>query len=189
MATITVRQVRTTFSSSGAIIGYQNFFFDSVVSTAANGQAAAYGFWGTLLPRITSGITVTVAPDQNIISVSTGNIVALETGTFTAGRAGSNTGEGLPGQVQGLVALRTGTYVNGRRLQGRVFIPGATEQDSQGNPTAAYVTALQNAGSGLVAAPETTPVIYSRKNLTAAPVVATIGENLWATLRSRSARG
>lgn len=105
---------------------------------------------------------------------------------------GTGSTELLPTQVQGLIKFNTPVYIAGRRIQGRMYVPGACEGENNQTPSSTYVARLQSAANGYLAAAVTAdvqPVIYSRKNGTYALISSAVGEGQWATLRGRGARG
>lgn len=126
----------------------------------------------------------------------------------TAGQGGTVAGDVLPGQVSGLISLRTTNAT--RRGRGRVYIPFPSEADTgaQGNPTAAYLTNLGNlagvfdnevAAIGGGTDTTFTPVIFGRAR-PATPVLPALPEiitdvtvataaNRFATQRRRGGFG
>jgi hypothetical protein len=108
--------------------------------------------------------------------------------------AGNVTGEALPGQLAGLIRLKTDFA--GPRYRGRLYFPFPSELASEttGIPTAAYVTGLQllandlnlvrdigNATNGGIFV----PTIWSKKFKTTADVRYVSVPQRWATMRSR----
>jgi hypothetical protein len=91
--------------------------------------------------------------------------------------------------------------VGGRRLRGRTFVPAPVEGASitNGIPSAAYRTALQNAADNMIGDPDVDLVIWSRPRAAdpeaVPPVAARAGSHAivgsattwakWAVLRSR----
>jgi len=121
-------------------------------------------------------------------------IPGLAEGTIANAGPGTITGDPLPFQTCGLIALRTATPT--RHGRGRVYIPFPAETDNSntGVPSAGYVTALDLIGTQLFL-PRTpgtggntntlTPVIYNRVAHTALGVTQWISRLYWATQRRR----
>lgn len=101
---------------------------------------------------------------------------------------GAHSFELLPYATQGLIRWRTGTFVNGRELRGRTFVPGLTEDynvagvPSGGLPALmagyinTYITTSSAAGD---------PAVYSPTHKVAAIMTNGSFWSQWAVLRSR----
>lgn len=179
-------RVRTVFGGVAGSPWYSNLFFDDQDAGGAEGAVQAVAdFWEDLRPDIRSGLSWTVEGDVAIISPGTGEME----GVFPVGAVtGSGMGpeELLPTATQGLLRLRTGAYVGGREVRGRVNVPGLTEAaSSSGVPIPTFIGRLSSAGANLVDHPDATLMVYSRKNFIASPVVSATAAPYWAVLRSR----
>jgi hypothetical protein len=95
----------------------------------------------------------------------------------------------LPPATQGLCRFLTNTFVAGRRLRGRVFVPGPTEALSDlGRPTSTYLGYLNDGISDLITSGAAAGGfgIYSQTHKTFGLVVSgTAWSANWAVLRSR----
>lgn len=120
--------------------------------------------------------------------------------TFGAQHTGAGTASGdpMPGQVCGMITLRT-TY-GGPRYRGRLYIPFPAEADNDTDslPTAAYVTRATDLATALIAGlvpgaggntVDLLPIIYSRKFGTWQDVNAYTVRFRWGTQRSRGSYG
>lgn len=179
-------RVRTVFRGVAGTPWYSNLFFDDQDPGGAQGAIdAVAAFWGALAPVIAGAITWRVEPEVFAISPGTGEIENVFTETAATG-AGNASGEALPYANQGLIRTDTGAYVGGRRLRGRIFIPGPTETFSQnGVPSASYLELLNDAPDVLIGSETATWVLYSRKNFIQSPIVGATAAGYWAVLRSR----
>lgn len=65
--------------------------------------------------------------------------------------AGGHVGVPLPGQVAGIITLRT--FFGGKRYRGRVYVPfpSAAAQNADGTPSTAYLAILDGFGAALIA--------------------------------------
>jgi len=100
--------------------------------------------------------------------------------------AGTAAGDPLPQQTQGLINWHTLSFVAGREIRGRTFIPGPSESDSSaGIPTAAYQLILQNAANALVAESTANLFVWSKKLATIAEASSASVAPGWRVLRSR----
>jgi len=111
---------------------------------------------------------------------------------------GTATGDPLPAQVAGIVALKTG--IGERYAQGRLFLPAAGEGDNTGSakPSAGYLASATNIGNNMLAGGTITIggasvdwvwVVYSREYLVTNRVTNFVVRTNWGTRRSRSLIG
>lgn len=178
-------RVRTSHTGIAGAPYLSTFYFDEAAGTAADASAAVEQFWTETVSRRISALTATgdaavdhIAPDGNLTGstpVSPWNVASAGVGGLAA-RA-----------TQGLLRLGTGQIVNGRRLEGKLFLP-AVPQGSlapSGQPTSAYQEAYETAAGLLVDAPSVSWVVWSRAGQVFHPVTSA---SLWAefaVLRSR----
>jgi hypothetical protein len=143
--------------------GLSTFHFLASAGSGADAQASVDAFWNAL--ESVMHVSLSVA--------STGELVTFEDTTGEASSFTPVTGEThpgvdanseLPAATQGLIRWSAGGVVAGRRVQGRTYIPGATEANSgtDGLPQTPYRTALDNAAAALLASVLSTPVVWSR---------------------------
>lgn len=146
-------RVTTTMTGLAGAPYYSTQYFGGTTSGEALAAAdAVWEFWGDLVGLITAGLSMTVAPEVDLINANTG----LVEDTFPSGSPAAVVSTGnapLPKATQGLLRLRTGSFIAGRRIQGRIFIP-ALANDAQlgGVPSGAFLTGLQSAGDALALA-------------------------------------
>lgn len=95
--------------------------------------------------------------------------------------------------LQGLINWATGQVVNNRIVYGRTFIPGVTEQvnDTNGTPTAGYLSVLNSAIAALAVGVPDAQVIWHRPvdgaGGEALEVIAGAPKDQWSYLRTRRA--
>jgi hypothetical protein len=145
--------------------GIQQFYFDQAGGTAAQAQTAVKNFWNAFISSIGSGTTFAVNAAIESVSEPTGDILSV-----TAGTAGTTSCTGgttvLPMQVQGLLQLRSGVYLDGREVRGRVNIPALISTANAGGvPTSSIQTTIAGAGAALIADSVSTVGIYRRERL------------------------
>lgn len=182
-------------------IGYTNFHFltELTTPTPEDWIEQTYDFWESIKGTRSTYHTATVQPEVPLIEVASGEITDMTSATGAVS-VGTLSSEALPAAAQGLLSLVTSEFNAGRRLRGRVFIPGATEADSQGRPSTSYQAAILLAGNNLIADSTAAPwAVYGAplperqgKNKTlparsglAGPITATTARGYWASLRSR----
>lgn len=149
--------------------------------------------WVSIATRLTS--TISFVFDQTVLAIEA--TTGVLTGSFTAAAAATVTGgsgsEPLPRQTQGLIRYGTASVINGRRVRGRLFVPGVQEGDNTagGVPLAALVTALTTAGATVFIAGATSSeaVVWHRPvggaGGTHADITSAQGSSDWSVLKSR----
>jgi hypothetical protein len=145
-------------------------------------------FFNDLESTIISTCTWQSEGDVALIDEGTGSLIGNLSGTGGSG-VGTVSGDPMPWANQGLLRLLTDTYVSGRRLRGRFFVPAQVEANSTlGVPIGAYVTGLNAIAQTLIDDSNTASsewCVWSRKNGVAAPITAPDTWGQWAVLRSR----
>lgn len=180
-------RVRTAITGGPGGAELNTMYFDnSLTLTAQDAADAVRAFWDSIKGVIKAGYTMQV--ESNVVHVAdfTGVPTGISTVT-TAPVGGTNGLEALPGATQGLLRLHTGVYYGGRELQGRIFIPGPTEDNNDvgGVPKSTYRATLDAALATLIADPDSNLFVWSRKNLNANGVTGGSAWTQWAVLRSR----
>jgi hypothetical protein len=153
------------------------------------------GLWVSIAPRLSS--TISFVFDQTVLAIEA--TTGVLTGSFTAAPAltvvGGSASEPLPRQTQGLIRWGTASVIGGRRVRGRLFVPGVQEGDNDGtgSPVSAFVSALTTAGATVFIAGATSSeaCVWHRPvggTGGASPdITAASGSPTWAVLRSRRA--
>lgn len=180
---------------------YSNLYF-GLVTTQAEAQACVddvVAFWTAQGPSIGVGLLMTVEPEVALLDETNGDLTGVFT-TVSAPVGGGAAGDRLPPSDQGLGRLLTSTFVAGRRVRGRIFMPAMMEANSVlGAPIAGYVTSLNTALQNLLASVNSLLVVWARPyagDPTAVPpkparlgsfaIVTGVGAApYWAVLRSR----
>lgn len=180
-------RVRTTFTGRPGSPGYSNLYFGG--DTAGEAQAAVtevLDFWDGVSAYMTSGTTIVVGGDVDLVDPATGQT----TGVFSVGdesTASSGAGAEAPA-LQGLVRWRTGDYVNGREIRGRLFVPWlSSEAYNSGVPSAAFLTQLFASADNLRVDASTAGglMVYSQTHGQASLVTSVSTWNQFAVMRSR----
>lgn len=165
---------------------YSNHFFDIAPGTPAQAHAAVTTFWLEAASAISSGSTMTVQSDVPTIDTTDGHIVSVASVPPQVVPGQLAPGTPLPASQQLLVQLRTGVYLGGRQLRGRLFIMGQTVAGmANGRPAAATITDLNAAAATLVANANAQWVVWSKLGGVAHPITSATTWNEYAVLRSR----
>lgn len=183
-------RVVTEWTGLPGMPAYTNLHFEGG-SDPAEAQAVAdlvEALWTSLNPIVNTAATALVLPDVQQIDPASGAVLNSY-GVTTAPVEMNGSGNLQPFASQGLVRLRTNSYVGGREVRGRVFMPGTMDtSDLNGTPNPVYTNALVTAFSLLVtdAAELSTPlVVWSPTRGVNAAVQTVSAWNQWAVLRSR----
>lgn len=185
---VMMRRVRTVWSGVAGSPYYTNMYFTFVQDQAVAAGTAVDLFWDALKAGIDTGVTARVEAEQAIVDDATGDTVDTETSGVAFETFGEDPGDPMPGFTQGLVRWQTATFVGGRRIKGRTFIPAVTEGSNQnGVPVAGYVDRFPDAIGDLIDSSSSFgPLrIFSRTNLTSAVVISGSLAPSWSVLRSR----
>lgn len=146
-----------------------HYFETSAESVAQEAYAALGDFWEAMSVAVNHNANINIDPVMFIIDPVTGNTTGTFLATIPLGYAGGNTGDALPAGVSPIMQLRTGSYLAGREVRGRTFLPGLTQdqiniQSGTLNETSRdYLSAI---GQALVDA-DLGWCVWSRKNGTA----------------------
>jgi hypothetical protein len=183
-----IRKVETVWTGLAGAPHLSTMFFTYVIGNATAVINAVDQFWTDLAAQIDNGLAWTVQAETQLIEDTSGLLVGTEGGVANTGN-GLGVGNALPPATQGLVNWRTNTFINGRTLRGKTYVPGpvAATGDINGHATAAYQTALNTAGQTLITGTSGPgPLrVFSRTHLTSATVQSAVAFTDFAVLRSR----
>lgn len=87
-------------------------------------------FWNALGGLIDNNVTWTVEGTSYEFDEVSGEVVSIENVTDDISGMGTAGGQALPRATQALVQWRTGVYIAGRELRGRLFLPCFVEDAS-----------------------------------------------------------
>lgn len=181
-----IRTSTSWFGSQGAPYYTETYWLGAGDLSHANDAIGAIAsFINSIAYALDDAMTVVVSGDVAVIDVATGQQTAVLAGTEqTVACTGS--GDVLPPANQLLCRFFTGTFINGRQLRGRMFIPGILEANSgpTGQPSGTFPTNVQGALDVLVA-DSAEIAVYSRTHGSASSVQSSSVWNQFAVLRSR----
>lgn len=195
-----IGRVRTVFTGPAGSPWLSTAWFDADVAFVAQDWADATGdFWQAADSGMDDTVSWTTEPEILILDEVTGEPSAVQVTTPSTG-AGSQAGERAPTLLQALVRWRTGSFVDGREVRGRWFIPGLSELVLvDGVLESGYTTALSAAAATYIAYPGVSPVVWQRPRLadptqeppvearagSMHPITAGAATNRFSPLRSR----
>lgn len=153
---------------------------------ATNAALAVQAFWGDLAAQLHQDVSIQVQPQVVAYNDQTGQPdAAFNTGPHEA-QSGAVDSPLLPFTTQGLISWRTGSYVAGREVRGRTFIPGMTEASNNlGMPESGALTVFQTAATALINDADSNFAIWSPKNGSTVIVISGTPWTQWGSLRSR----
>lgn len=151
-------------------------------------------FWAEISDKMADDISVNFDPTCIAVEATTGVLTGAFTATDPSTVTGLSADDPLPRQTQGLLQLSTSSVISGRRVRGRLYLPGMVESsnDTSGNPSSGLITDVAGAAAGeLLPAGATTSslVVWHRPTNGAggahAAVTGVSCSPTWAVLRSR----
>lgn len=182
-----IRRVRTVHEGlPGAPYLSTHYFSPQGGTTAQQLIQAVADFWSDCQAGMIISNQWNVQAEIDTIDDTTGDIVSQETGVGVNG-VGEVTGTPEWSAKQGVLGWRTSVFINGRRLQGRTFIPGVSQGLGEQVPNTAYRELMATAGLNLI---ETAALIgplmvWSKTNGQSEPVTSARTSTQWGVLRSR----
>jgi len=179
-----IYRVRTVFSGVQGAPWLSTLYFAELGGTAQQAATAAGAFWNAADALMQLSVSWTTEAAVFTLDETSGQPVSVANTTPVTG-TGALGDHILPITTQGLVRLRTGVFLNGREVRGRIFVPGYTEINSNGGPSATVLSTLNAAGAALIADANSIFAVWSRTNGVAQSVSAVETWNQWAVLRSR----
>jgi len=182
-----MQRVRTIITGVAGTPWYLNHYFlgDDDAGSAAAAVTQVGAFWAALDGLMDNALTITVQADVPTINVGTGEMTALNVDTPVV-HGGDSAGDPLPFATQGGIQWNTDTFVGGRRLVGRSFLPGFTDDtlDTDGTPTAGTISGMVSAAAAIVGG-DPAFCVWSRTHGNASSVEsATVRDTYWVQ-RSR----
>lgn len=148
-------------------------------------HVAVATFWNSVRTVIVNDLSYVVVPVVDVID-NDGNITGRVSASNTAAAAGTVTTEASPYQTQGLVSWSTGSFVEGREIVGRTFIPGVPEAFSNDSaPDSSWITTVQNAANAYVGTTTCHVAVLSRQHHQITSIIGATARNQWKVLRSR----
>lgn len=181
----TLYRVTTEFTGVAGSPYFNTLVFDGSAGTAQQAANATRTFWAAIQGNLADTLRGQVQLEVVSFESSTGEPTSVSAVTssqivYTA----SNTM--LPRASQGLVRLRTGVFVAGREIRGRIFIPCLTEVANDiGVPSTSIISTVNTAAAALIADANSDLVVYSLAHHSSASVVSANMWSEWAQLRTR----
>lgn len=175
MATI-YRTRATLFVAGTGVDCLLTHYWDSTgaapAAMATEALARVRAQLNALVSWIPGGSAVTFNSLVDEVDEGTGTIVNQQAGTVPAGIAFTGSLNLAPAQTQGLALFNTSTFIGGRRLKGRMFIPGVLTGavTATGGVASLYATAIAAGNTAL-----------------GATVVTAINQRVWHRPRPGSA--
>jgi hypothetical protein len=181
-----IRRVKLNWSGT-AVVGQAgtNFYFTAEAGTDQDCVDSVGLFMTELDAQLSGDLSWATEAGVEHFDVATGQISSIG-GTTPITGTGSGSGQRLPYATQALVRWRTGAFLNGREVRGRIFLPGQLEVNNDlGVPVQGLKDAIQNAVGAILGDESTVLLVWTPTNGTAAAVTSGGPWDQWAVLRSR----
>jgi hypothetical protein len=178
-------RVRVDLSGTAGGPGVSTYYFADDVITAQQAADAVGDLWtDPFSAEMANDVAWQVESEVDGIDLD-GTLTAVENVTGASGN-GTLTGEPLPWATQYLVRWGTNLIVNGRRLQGKTFVPGPTEDgNDNGVPSSTVISDMNTALNAFVVANAGIFGIWSKTHAAFGVVGSGTLWNEFAVLRSR----
>lgn len=186
----TILRVRATIGqSSGTVPCLLTTYWDStgagLAALATESVARVRAAFAAMSPSLATGTSFTPNLLVDEIDENTGSIVNQVAASAPAATAGAAAGSLLPLQTMVVAQYQTATFIAGRRLRGRSYIPGLTTGAIGAGGT--VVVAVINAINAWNTALGTTVVTATNQRVWHRPDPVTHVGGLSAVVASRSA--
>lgn len=180
-------RVRTQFQGPPGAPYLSTLFFGGDLAGADAANTAVGFFWGAIDNELAIGLSWATLGTVDEVDPVTGKTTAATVVTPQVGTGSVTPSNYAPQATQGLIQWRTNTFVNGREVRGRTFVPGigATRVSASGKPVGSLTTAMANAAATLIAAAGSDLVVWSKRNGVAYSALVGTAWNDFAVLRSR----
>lgn len=179
--------VKTTFSGGPSGDWLSQFHIDRLLGGGVQDSIdIVRDFWNALSGVISSSVTYHIDGAVEIVDPVTGKPTGIDQGTTRTNVFTAPT-DSLPWQTQALIYWNTGSWIGGRQVRGRTFIPGMVEMNNNGDGSmgSSLLTTLGTAATVLSNATTCTPGIYSRKHTNTYPIVSHTVIGHWSVMRTR----
>lgn len=139
-----VKQARLEWAAQGGAGGESVMHFDDAAAASAINDLLRAGVLA-LASVLAQSTTVTLNPTIRVLDTATGALTDEESAGAFAPVVGTGGPSSVPNAAQGLIRANTSMFVRGRRLKGRVFIPGLSTaaQAATGHLSTTAISALQ----------------------------------------------
>lgn len=183
-----LRRVRSVATGVPGTPWYTNMYFTYVTTTAQAHVDLVRDFWTALAASLDNSVTWTIEGDCAVVDDITGQITGIDSVIARTVVGGSST-SALPPAVNAILNTFTGTFVGGRQLRGKIWLPGWVNSvsDSLGAPTTSLKTLLITQGQNLITNSSSPgPLrVWSKKNGTSAVVNSVGTPSKFGSMRSR----
>ena len=180
-------RIRTVFTGVPGTPWYSNIFFEVPTAEVQDAADAVNTFWAAADSYMVTGVQWAVEDFATVLNPATGEPIGVLPVTGNTG-GGATSGDMVSRASQILVSTLTGTWVGGRQIRGRIFVPGVSGVSStpDGSVDGTVRTDFQNLANALaLGVGDAELVVWSRKNGASYPVASTLVSSQWAVLRSR----
>lgn len=164
-----------------------HFFGGTDLAGAQAASDAIAAFWTTVSVQLANTHTWATSSTVDLVDPVTGKTTAAQVVTTVNGTGGVSPANLAPVATQGLIRWHTNTFVDGKEVRGRTFIPSisTTRVATDGSPAGTLTGAMNSAAATLIAAAGSDLVVWSKKHGVAYSALSGSAWNKFAVLRSR----
>lgn len=149
---VNLLEVNTTWTPPSGISTKSVMYFGPG-ATPAFVRLSIQEMWEALVSALSTTTTWSIDTDGRILDSATGTLLGAWTDPEVLTGAGTDAGQPVPDASQVLMRWSTGSVVAGRFLQGRTFVPGLSNSETEGgNLGAGTRTTFVNAQAGFLLA-------------------------------------
>lgn len=179
--------VKVTFTGGPSGDWLSLFHIDRLLGGGAQDSVdTVRDFWASLSTWLNQSVTAHVLGSVEIVDPITGQPTGIDS-VLQRDVAFTNPADALPWQTQGLIYWNTGTWIGGRQVRGRTFIPANVENlnDTNGQPTSALLNQLNTSAQLISNSSTSVPGVYSRKHHNTYPIVSHTVRTTWSVMKTR----
>lgn len=178
-------RIVTTLTGIPGAPYYSTWHFNEAALTAQDAADATVAWWTAVDNLFANDLTWVVPTTVDIVDPVLGETTGVTSVTGGTGTGADSTSY-LPQINQVVVRIRTGVFVGGREVRGRIFVPGLTEAASQdGILDATWLSTFNAANAALLADADSSIGVYSRAHNVFHVASAMSVWTQFAALRSR----
>lgn len=155
-----INRVRVSWTNFPGAPGLSTFYLAAGITDVT----AIRAFFSGLVARFPTGLTWQTPNTGDIVDVGTGKITGTWSGTGGGNTVGTATAAPYSGSSGAMVRWLTNGVVNGHRLAGRTYLVplAGASYDNDGSIGSAAQTAIQGAGTTLIAAYGANMVVFHK---------------------------
>lgn len=184
-----LNEIAVEWTTPAGTNGRSIFYFDVAAGSISAQRAALGTFLQTYIPYCANTVSYDVPIVGRVLNDATGQHVGDWSEATVHTGDGTQTDGPVPDVAQVLVRWQTDLFRNGRRLQGRNFLPGLARANVEGGNAAPGVVLAVGAAAMSLAGSSAGLVIWSRPTATRAGAAADVARgSCWTEMATQRRR-